>query len=272
MSKDTFIESTLPLRLAREQGLAFGLERSFKMVEGSLLWERYLLGIDKSVLTRDTLETLLQSLEFPQRYREQFDAALPQANLVLLGFEQGERRTVLKVYLEFWDSIIAAVQADPDNLQPRLMFLGFKWDSQDPARSTVSRYQCYPRLPVGRILERIAGLVTADTPLRIIEQLVGLASQRGPSAAFKYLEVSDDDNGRSSFDLNLYSGALTMGEIQPLVRELGCHYGIDPAAIATHCDPVAGGILGHISAGLGGKREEFFSIYYEPPAPTPMTG
>jgi hypothetical protein len=265
MSPDNFIESTLPLRVARELGLEYGLERSFKMVEGALLWERYLLGIDKSALSRDTLTTLLRMLDFPQRYREQFDEALPEANLVLLGFEQGERRAVLKVYLEFWDSIIAAVQADPNDLRPRPMFLGFKWDPQDPARAKVTRYQCYPRLRVAEILDRIAGLVTAEVPMGLIEQLVGLAAQRGSGAAFKYLEVTDDDSRRSSFDLNLYSGALAMGEIRPLVLELGRHYGLDPVALAKNYDLVDAGILGHISAGLGGGGEEFFSIYYEPP-------
>ena len=263
----TLDESSLPLRVARELRLDFGLERSFKMRHGALLWQRYLLGIDRSSLPPDTLASLLRMVGFPLQHRSRFEAAWPDANLLLLGYERSERRTVIKVYLEFWERIIAEVRARPGDLHPRPMFLGFKWDQADPGASRVTRYDCHPLLPLDRMIGRIQGLISAETPRRITEHCIGLAARRGASAAFKYLEVFDDDGTRRSFDLNLYSGGLGLRDIRPQLHELAQHYQIDPAVLDRQLDQVDGAALGHISAGVSGDAGEFFSVYYEAPAP-----
>jgi len=266
MSPADFAESTLPLRLARELGLAYGMERSFKMIQGALLPDRYLLGIDKREFDARRLQRLLDGLDFPARYRERFLAALPEANLLLLGFERGPRQDLLKVYLEYWDLIKAAARRDPQDRRPRLMFLGFKWNPGDPAAGGITRYDCFPRLGVEEILERVAALVPPRTamPMLAIESLVRRAAQGGAGAAFKYLEASEEGNERRSFDLNLYSADLRLRDIQSLLASLAGHYRIDPADLARRRASSDSGILGHISGGVGRLGEAFFSVYYEP--------
>jgi hypothetical protein len=267
MNAERLTETTLPFRLARELGLEFGYERSFRMSEGVLLWERYLLGIDRASIAPGILGLLLDRVGFPACCRHQFETALPDANLILLGYEQGERNTVLKVYLEFWDKIKAEVLRAPGDLSPRLMFLGFKWDAQAGGSERVTRYQCFPRLPLEDTLSRIAGLMAGcngAVPMPAIEALVRLAAQRGPAAAFKYLEASEEGNPRRSFDLNLYSANLRLREVFPIVAGLGRHYRIAPGILAQRFAAAGEGIFGHISAGLDRQGRDFFSLYYEP--------
>jgi len=100
--------------------------------------------------------------------------------------------------------------------------------------------------------------------MQVIDALVRLAAQRGPAAAFKYIEASEGGNPRRSFDLNLYSANLRLREVFPIVAGLGLHYRIAPAILAQRVAAAGEGIFGHISAGLDRQGRDFFSLYYEP--------
>jgi hypothetical protein len=257
---------TLPLRVVQELGLAFSYERSFKLSAGSAFWQRYVLAVDKTDLPPPTRDRLLQRLGFPARWRAALETAWPDANLLGLGYERGRHGATIKLYLEFWDKIVSEVRASPADLRPRPMFLGFKWDEADPERGRVTRYDCHPRLPVERILGHIRTRLTTPAPLGVVEDWVRLAASRGPSAAFKYLDVHEDGGDRASFDLNLYSGELRLHELRPGMLALARHFDVDARALAAQLDTVGNGVLGHVSAGRSGDAGEFFSVYFEPPS------
>ncbi|UUZ48804.1 hypothetical protein LP420_40150 [Massilia sp. B-10] len=89
-----------------------------------------------------------------------------------------------------------------------------KWDSTRPDQHEVARYECHPLLGVRDILRRIA-LCYADpaSPLCALAQaLVRQAAHRRPDASLLYLEVSEEGNPRSSFDINLYKAGMLLGD------------------------------------------------------------
>jgi len=262
-------KAELLLDLTNNLSANAGFERSFKILNGKILANRFLLGFEKSSLGKDPGGKVLsigKELGMPESFREPFLDNLAAANDVLFGFEENEKTCIYKVYLEFWDKIKTHVRTGKNKLDPRLMYLGFKWDAADSSRCAIANYTCFPMISVGNILERISDIFSGQpnkTAFDIAAGLVKLASERGGKNNIKYIEVEEDGNPRKSFDLNMYKADIPMREIEPFLFKMCSHYEIPIEKFHSLYDPVANSIFGHLSGGVDREGRDFFTVYFD---------
>lgn len=263
--------ATLPFRLLEQMRIPSGYERSFKMLPGRLLANRYLLGVDLNDLHPEQLRSICQQLNMPKEFVPSLDERLPDANLVFFGFEDNPPSGTYKVYLEFWERVKSEVQSDPTALSPKLLHLGFKWDVADNTRRTISRYLCYPLLSTERILQRLGDLYAGHEDcgsLSIAAEIIAFAASRTEEHSFIYLEVLEGDGLRRSFDINLYSAMLPLSSIQSALIRLRDHFAIPPNQFEQLRRLTCDKLLGHLSGGINEGGEEFLTVYYEADCPT----
>ena len=254
------------LELVRSLNVGFGFEKSFKMSTGSLLGDRLILGVRCKLTDARSLLRVCRNLGMPKAYLAQLEERLPEANTVGFGFEGSLHGGVYKVYLEFWEQLWQRLQREPTNLEPALLFLGFKWEAGDSARSALARYTCHPLLSVNGIRRRLDALYDGrgDSPsLQATREIVELASRRVGGDSFVYVEAAEEGNPRKSFDLNLYKTRLRVAELRPVLSTLCRRYSI-AADQLEQMDAQAGGRpFGHLSGGLGRDGRDFLAVYYE---------
>jgi len=247
-------------------GVGYGFERSFKMGPGQLLDDRVILGIRTARVAPAALVDVCRSIGMPAAQLDLFSARLPEANTAGFGFEGGPGGGVYKVYLEFWDRLRQRVLDAPANVEPDLLFLGFKWDAADASKAAVARYTCHPLLSVHGILRRLAALYEGnpDHPsLRAAQEIVRLAASRIGKDSFVYVEAAEEGNPRKSFDLNLYKAGLRVADLQPVLEQLGSRYALDPKQFERVGREAAARPFGHLSGGLGRDGRDFLTVYYE---------
>jgi hypothetical protein len=115
-----------------------GFERSFKIANGALLNNRFLLGIKKEAIGQMADDRFIEAcglMGMPENFLDTFKHYLPHGNYVHFGFEQNEQTTVYKVYLEFFDAIKKDIKKSPEHPAPALLHLGLKWDVVKPAQA-----------------------------------------------------------------------------------------------------------------------------------------
>ena len=148
--------AALLLRLVGELGVPFQHERSFRMVDGALLANRFLLSIDRRGITGDARARVLQicqRLEMPQARREEAMARFDMASCVHFGFEGDAGRVVIKLYLERPVPAEEARRAR-ERQEPALLHLAFKWEP-DSGGHVVTEYLWHPALTATEIAGRL---------------------------------------------------------------------------------------------------------------------
>ena len=246
--------------------VGFGFEKSFKMAHGRLLDDRLILGVRRNLPDARSLLEVCRSIGMPAAFLDAFTQDLPEANTVGFGYEGGERGGVYKVYLEFWDKLRERLRREPANVEPALLFLGFKWDANDGTRAALARYTCRPLLSIEGILRRLDALYEGqqDSPsLRATRAVLGLASRRIDDDSFVYVEATEEGNPRKSFDLNLYKAGLRVNELLPVLSNLCRDYAIGADALQRVEAQAGGRAFGHLSGGLGRDGKDFLTVYYE---------
>jgi hypothetical protein len=251
--------------LVQGLGAGFGLEKSLKLSEAGIAGERVILGVRASRTTPAALLALCRALGMPESAIAQFEPALAQANTVGFGFEGDGHGGSFKVYLEFWDRLSRRLQQQPGNLDPELLFLGFKWPAGDPSRAVVARYTCHPRLSIAGIVRRLGEVYPDDSPsLQAAREIVALAASRiARGNSFVYVEAAEDGNPRRSFDINFYKAGLRTSELLPALQGLAVRYSIGTAALRSALAGAAGRAFGHLSGGRGRDGRDFLTVYYE---------
>jgi hypothetical protein len=267
LDSDTVYEKySQPFRLLEELGIKCGYEKSFKLTPRHLLRNRYLLGIATSELEESRLSRIQQRMEMPERFVSECSNRLADANLVLLGFEEGVQDCVYKIYLEYWDKILAGIESSAPPYSPQTMFLGYKWSAFDNSRSAITDYVYYPRIKLDEILARLQALMesSADSgSFDATREIITQSAKRADPESFIYLEASEADNPRKSFDINLYRAGIELSNIYPLLARLCQNYAIS----ADHLDElfarVGSRLLGHLSGGIDREGNSFFTVYYD---------
>ena len=77
-----------------------------------------------------------------------------------------------------------------------------------------------------------------------------------------YLDVSEADSHRKSFDLNAYSAGLDMEALQPVLMNVSRHYRISDKEIHNLVDRVRHHRFGHLSGGIGRDGRGFLTFYF----------
>jgi tryptophan halogenase len=246
--------------------IPYQYERSFRLARESLSANRFLLTMNRADLGDDALERCLniaRSLDMPVSLQQQVAEPFAQASCVHFGFENGTDGVVCKLYLERSvsdDERTAAVARD----EAVLLHLAFKWSRGGKMRA-VTRYFWYPQSPIETIRDRIAAIFesgdeseAAAFALHALE----LAASRADANQLQYLEVLEDDNGRRSFDLNVYEANLQVKDLQPGLNTMRDYFHVPRGHFQAIYDQVRLHSLGHIAGGVHRNGEEFFNIYH----------
>ena len=253
-------------------GVPFGREQSFKLTPAQLLSDRLLIGVQRSALPVPALMQIAGELGMPQDGRTLLVRALPLANAVFFATEDTPQHRLYKIYLEFWDAVRARVRAG--DASPQLLHFGVKWSSARPGHCEQARYVCHPLLGVRAIQRRMRAVYPAPDSALALElalQMVGQAAARAPDAAFLYLEASEANNPRRSFDINLYKSGLRVQDVQGPLQQAAERFGIAPQPWQAQLASLGPLALGHLSGGCDRRGEEFLSVYAEI-APLPEPG
>jgi hypothetical protein len=147
-----------------------------------------------------------------------------------------------------------------------LLHLGFKWDALDNNRRAIAHYTAYPLLTVKDILKRLSKIYAGHpdrTPFEITTGIISLAASRVHNDLFIYLEVSEKDNPRRSFDINLYKANLYMKELSPFLSKMCQHYSIPSQDFDSLYDRIGDKLFGHLAGGIDREGKDFLTIYYE---------
>jgi len=261
-------KAILLLQLVKDLNVEYGFERSFKMYEETLLANRFLVGFRRATIRKKPNETILdicKKIEMPEDFLEAFRENLPETNIVLFGFEENDRTSVVKAYLEFGDRIKQSLKDNPYNPSPFIIHLGFKWDASANTRRTLSRYTCYPAISVQNILDRISSIYDEHkyrNSFDIARGMVELASSRIAEGEFLYVEVDEENNPRKSFDINLYRAKLQLTELYPLLLKMCHHYSTGSEEFRLLYESVKTQIFGHLSGGIDREGRDFLTVYF----------
>ncbi len=259
---------TALFRLIKELNVEIGLEYSFKILEKSLLKNRFLLGVNKRLIEDHAEERIIhicRQLDMPQPLLETFRQCLFDANYVHFGFEENENTCLYKAYVEFWESISEKIRLSKNFSRPFLLHLGFKWDAFDNDRKSVTRYNWYPWLPSHEILDRVSYILEPErgaAARQAAEQLISLALARIPDRDILYLEVTDDGNPRRSFDINVYRANLQVAEVYPMLSMLCRRHSLPFDTFHSLYNEIKMKRFGHLAAGVDRDGESFFTAYY----------
>ena len=98
--------------------------------------------------------------------------------------------------------------------------------------------------------------------LETAKAILDLASARIPHHDILYLEVSEEDNPRRSFDINVYRAGLQVGELYPILLKAWQHYSIPAERWHDLYGRVASKAFGHLSGGIDRGGKDFLTVYY----------
>jgi len=250
-------------------GVRYGREDSFKLGYRRLIGGRVLIGVESADMGTERALALASGLGMPKDCLDLLLARVEQANAVFFGFENLGASWLCKVYLEFWDAVRRETLRTGSQA-PQLLHLGVKWDSARPGHHEVARYDCHPLLNLRAILRRMVACYGAPgAPLLcdLTQAIVRYAAQREPGASMLYLEVSEQDNPRSSFDINLYKSGMRLADAAAQLRQAGAFFQLPPASMEGQLQLLGPCLLGHLSSGLDRHGQPFLSVYAETARP-----
>ncbi len=268
VSKEARERVAFLFELLKNLNLRLSFERSFKASEKILLPNRFLLGFLPNSIPQNPQEKILDicmRMRMPEKFLSPFKQSLPEATMVGFGIEEDETTCVVKAYLEFKNRYKEALKKGPIKSDSYISHWGFKWDAGDNTRSALAKYTCFPALTAGDILEKIsASFYQAHerTSLEIVRGIVELGSRKVGQDKFLYLEVNEENNPRSSFDINLYGANLRLEEAYPFFLRMCRHYEIADEQFHNLYEPVRPRTLGHIAGGLDRKGKDFLTVYF----------
>ena len=254
--------------LFKNLDLMVSFERSFKASEKTLLPNRFLLGFIPDSIRQDPRGKILDicvRMRMPEKFLSPFEQNLPEATMVGFGIEEDEATCVVKAYLEFRNRYEEALKKNPKKFDSYVSHWGFKWDAADKARGALARYICFPAFTAGDILERLSSTfyrAHERTPLEIVRGIVELGSQKVGHDKFLYLEVNEENNPRSSFDINMYGANFRLEELSPFFTEMCGHYSIPEGQFHRLYDPVRTRTFGHLAGGRDRKGRDFLTVYF----------
>ena len=252
------------LERIRELGAPFQHERSFRLSASGLQGNRFLASLNVADLgpqAADRTLAIARELGMPAAAeaaaRQQFGSAL----CLHFGYEATGDGILCKLYLERQVPADEAARAAAETSSVPL-HLAYKWDV-DSGRHVVTQYDWFPGLTAQNIAARLqllyAGAADADAA-RIAIETLSLAAAR--TTSLQYLEVHEPDNGRHSFDLNLYDADLAVRDLLPLLLRMRDLYGIRPGQMQALVDQIRTRALGHLAGGVHRDGRGFFNVYY----------
>jgi len=246
----------------------YGLERSFKVLDKTLLGNRFLVTMTKDAIgnhARQKLLDICRQINMPEDFQDVYRENLSFAKYVHFGYEENEKSSIYKAYLEFPSNWEAELLNKPAGADSFALYLGFKWDTSENGKRALTRYTCYPRIPPEKILNKLSTLYEGSAQmdsLEIVKGILETALGRIGYGQILYLEVSEDNNPRRSFDINMYRAKLRLEELHPLLLRLCRRFSIPEERFRAVFDPIRSKRFGHLSGGIDREGKDFLTVYY----------
>jgi hypothetical protein len=256
------------LELIKALNMDYAFERSFKVTEKTLLGNRILYGVYTEKIKEDQHKELLDichQMNMPEAFFENFREDWRDTNAIGWAFEKIGEALVYKVYLEFWDKWKKEIKETPNERDPFLVVLGFKWDALNRAKRSLARYTWYPLLSYEEMLERLSGSYENDqyrSLFGIIKDFLRFPSIKVTHDEIRYIEVTEENTPRRSFDINVYNAKLQLKEVYPLLQKIYQHYSIPDKDFHALYNQFRTKIIGHLSGGIGRDGKDFLTVYY----------
>lgn len=250
------------LQQIRMLGVRYDFEYSFKLLAKKLLGNRFLFSITNDSKAPQLSGLILQicnMTKMPHELSINFKQKLPCASHVHFGYEEDTGKSLFKSYLEF----AYGIKNEESLSQPFILYLGYKWDPNEPTKYVTSEYLYHPLLPVQDILEKVSNIYAKHSnPYETVKSIIEIASTRVPSHKIFYLDVTEKENQRKSFDINIYPANLHIAELYPLLWKACQYYSIPPDEIQTRYETSKDHIFGHLSGGIDREGRDFLTIYH----------
>ena len=258
----------LLFQFLEDQKVKPAFERSCEFLAKTLLGNRFLLGFEKSMIRQNPDEKILgicEQMGIPVNFLESLQENLPEANIVGFGFGEHGGTCIVKAYLEFGVRFYRAIKSKLHKPEPYLSHMGFKWDAEDNTRKALARYTCFPGYTTEEMQERLSDDFYGDKaggPFEIVKGILDLASSKVSKERFLYLDVKEENNPRSSFDINVYGANLQLQEVYPFLLDMCRHYSIPEEQFHKLYEPVKTHIFGHLAGGMDRQGRDFLTIYF----------
>ena len=252
------------LERIRELGAPFQHERSFRLSPSGLQGNRFLASLNVADLGPQAVDRALaitRELGMPADAQVDAREHFGTAHCLHFGYEAAAAGVLCKLYLERQVPADEAARAAADGASVPL-HLAYKWD-MDSSGHVVTRYDWFPGLTAQAIAARLQALYARAADVEaagIAIDALSLAAAR--TTSLQYLEVHEPDNGRHSFDLNLYDANLTVRDLLPMLLIMRDLYGIRPGQMQALVDQVRTRALGHLAGGVHRDGRGFFNVYY----------
>ncbi len=189
-----------------------------------------------------------------------FQKILPDLSFIHFGYEERENTCSYKIYGEYGSNR----KAIPLMKAPFLIGLGFKWDVFQPERQVTTKYLCVPGLTQASMQARMEDIFKTQVNVMLMEACSDILRQSLEKITMNdviYLEVSDGDGPRRSFDINVYDAGIRMKHIGKPVRMIFQHFSIPESVYDNIYNPRNEYLLGHISGGVDRDGKAFITIY-----------
>jgi len=259
--------ANLLFELINELKIDYKFEPSVKMMQNKLLGNRFILGLYKSHIKQDPHERLVdicRRMDMREDLLKVFSENLPDAEGIGFGFEENEGIRLYKVYLDFLPKWKKEVEMNPDKSDPFLLFLAFKWDALDNRKGGSGKYIWDPNLSFDDMLGKMSHIYQSDESkplLDIIRGFLEVASTRVPAHAIRYLDATEENTPRKSFDINMYDANLWLKELYPLLQKIYRYYSIPEKEFHAVYNQIRTKTFGHLSGGMGRDGKGFLTIY-----------
>ncbi|MGA2832473.1 MAG: DUF3467 domain-containing protein [Terracidiphilus sp.] len=235
-----------------------GYEYSFKMCEGLILADRFLVTMDKASLGKDYRKRVIElcvKLRAPSLYLEAIERSIAEARILHFGFESSEKGGMHKVYLEF---------PLPSLSEPILAHTSYKWDPLHPERRAIGTYMRHPVPSYDDTADRVRNLLAEchkPGAFEIADELLRFAMPR-LKENFHYMEVTEDGNPRKSFDVNFYGASLTMNDIRELLLRMAARYSLSIEEFEARLKTIEKMRFGHLTGGIDREGRDFFTFHF----------
>lgn len=253
------------MRMVASWEVPYVHERSARFSAEGLHANRFLLTLNTLAIPGNPAGRIAMAcdrLGMPMTMRETALTRIGGTRCVHFGFEGASDSIVCKLYLEREVPAPVAEAARKAN-HPVELYVAFKWDLLRDAAVT-TRYLWFPGLSAEEIQARLAHVYrdghTASLDLAM--SLLRQAAERTEVRDLHYMEVEEDQNGRRSFDLNIYNANLYVRDIAPALRVMRARFAIRPSVFQALYDEIRNMRFGHIAGGIHRNGEDFFNIYY----------
>ena len=243
-------------------------ERSFKTIHGRLFEDRFLLGVDRvgrAGPLDEEIVSICEKIGMPRNLLASFRQTLADANHVYFGAENDDKSLIFKAYLEFRDKIEEEIAGALVTGRSYSLFTGFKWDARCPSRQAVTHYVWHPSLPTAEILQRLRMIIDPlahDVLYGVVREMTERVSATIPHDEIQYLEVTEEGNSRTSFDINMYKAGHQVQEMHALLVKAMQHYAIPPAQFDSLYARIKTERFGHLAGGVDRQGRDFMTVYY----------